>query len=69
MKQDRYHKDLSERNKWIYKRYKELLKLNPQIDLKQIYVQIARELNKKFPLLWINTGTIRHICKKYGSYK
>jgi hypothetical protein len=61
--------DLTERNKWIEKRYKELKQTNTEIYNNQIFQQISEELNKEFPLLWINWQTVRFICKKYGYYK
>lgn len=66
---NRYHKDLSDRNKWICEKSDKLIKKYPRLDLKQIYIKVSIELNEKYPLLWVNWETVRHIHKRYGYYK
>jgi hypothetical protein len=61
--------DLTERDNWIRKRYKELKQKKSDDYEEQIYIQISEELNKKYPLLWVDFETIRHICKGYGYYR
>lgn len=61
--------NLANRNKWIRKRYKELKQQKPEIYNTQIYLRIMDELDEKYPLLWIDLETIRHICRGYGYYK
>lgn len=69
MNKNRYSKNLTERDTWICKRFKEIRKTKSSLDLKQIYIIISKEMNKTYPLLWVNPGTIRQICRKYGTYK
>jgi hypothetical protein len=60
---------LTKRNKWIRERYKKLRNENPEVYNSEIYLKIMDEVDEKFPLLWIDFETIRHICRGYGYYK
>ena len=68
MNNNRYRKDLSDRNEWIRKRVAELLK-ESNLYKTEVYIKVSEELNKTYPLLWVNWETVKQIYMGYGYYK